>query len=83
MGLSNAMTSELTYARGRVVQSNFGDYRVLRMSGAPQEIRVHLVDAGGPIGGVGEPGVPPVGPAFANAVFAAMNTRIRSLPPSV
>jgi isoquinoline 1-oxidoreductase beta subunit len=82
MGLSNAMTSELTYARGRVVQSNYNDYRVLRMSGAPKEIRVHLVDANGPIGGVGEPGVPPVAPAFANAVFAATRQRARSIPAS-
>jgi isoquinoline 1-oxidoreductase subunit beta len=82
MGLSNAMTSELTYARGRVVQSNFTDYRVLRMSGAPREIRVHLVEANGPIGGVGEPGVPPVGPAFANAVAATTRQRARSIPMS-
>ncbi len=80
MSLSNAMLSELTFARGRVVQSNLNDYRVLRMAGAPKDIRVHLVDAVGPIGGVGEPGVPPVAPAFANAVFAAKRTRIRSLP---
>lgn len=80
MGLSNAMTSELTYARGRVVQGNLYDYRVLRMPGAPREIRVHLVDANGPIGGVGEPGVPPVAPAFANAVFAATRQRVRAIP---
>ncbi|HEY0928338.1 MAG TPA: molybdopterin cofactor-binding domain-containing protein [Gemmatimonas sp.] len=80
MSLSNAMLSELTFARGRVVQSNLNDYRVLRMAGAPKDIRVHLVDAVGPIGGVGEPGVPPVAPAFANAVFAARRTRVRSLP---
>lgn len=80
MSLSNAMTSELTYARGRVVQSNYNDYRVLRMSGVPKEIQVHIVDSGGPIGGVGEPGVPPVAPAFANAVAAARAVRPRNLP---
>lgn len=80
MSLSNAMTSELTYARGRVVQANLNDYRVMRMAGAPAEIRVHLVESGGPIGGVGEPGVPPVAPAFANAVAAARLARVRSLP---
>jgi len=56
MALSNTMESALTYARGRAVQSNYADYRVLRMAGAPKEIRVHLVDSGGPMGGVGEPG---------------------------
>lgn len=71
MALSNTMESALTYARGRAVQSNYADYRVLRMAGAPKEIRVHLVESGGPMGGVGEPGVPPVGAAFANAVAAA------------
>lgn len=80
MSLSNAMTSELTYARGRAVQTNLNDYRVLRMAGAPREIRVHLVESGGPIGGVGEPGVPPVAPAYANAVFSAIAKRERSLP---
>ena len=77
MALSNTMTSALTYARGRAVRANFNDYRVVRMSGAPREIRVHLVESGGPIGGVGEPGVPPVGPAFANAVAAAGGRRSR------
>jgi isoquinoline 1-oxidoreductase beta subunit len=80
MSLSNAMTSELTYARGRAVQSNLNDYRVLRMAGAPREIRVHLVESDGPIGGVGEPGVPPVAPAYANAVFSAIGKRERALP---
>ena len=80
MSLSNAITSELTYAKGRAVQGNFNDYRVLRMNAAPRDIRVHLVDAGGPIGGVGEPGVPPVAPALTNAIFAATRKRIRTLP---
>lgn len=80
MALSNTMTSELTFARGRAVQANFSDYRVVRMAGAPRDIRVHLVESGGPIGGVGEPGVPPVGPAFANAVAAAGGARLRQLP---
>ena len=80
MALSNTMTSALTYARGRAVRANFNDYRVVRMSGAPREIRVHLVESGGPIGGVGEPGVPPVAPAFANAVVAAGGARLRKLP---
>jgi isoquinoline 1-oxidoreductase subunit beta len=80
MGLSNAITSELSFKNGRVVQSNYHDYPVLRMSAAPRELHVHLAASGGPPGGVGEPGVPPVAPALANAVFAATGKRIRSLP---
>ena len=80
MSLSNALVSELSYANGRTVQRSLNDYKVLRMSVAPREIHVHLVHAGGPIGGVGEPGVPPVAPALANAIFAATGKRIRSLP---
>ncbi|MBI3569367.1 MAG: xanthine dehydrogenase family protein molybdopterin-binding subunit [Gemmatimonadetes bacterium] len=80
MGLSNAMTSELSFKRGRVVQSNFNDYRVLRMSAAPRALHVHLAPSGGLPGGVGEPGVPPVAPALANAIYAATGKRHRSLP---
>ena len=79
MSLSNAMTSELTYARGRAVQSNLNDYRVLRMAGAPGEIRVHLVDAEGPIGGW-RTSVPPVAPAFANALARARGVPLSGLP---
>ena len=80
MGLSNAITSELSFKEGRVVQSNFNDYEVLRMNAAPRQIHVHLAPSGGAPGGVGEPGVPPVAPALANAIFAATGKRIRSLP---
>jgi isoquinoline 1-oxidoreductase beta subunit len=80
MSLSNALTSELSFAQGRTVQRNLDDYKVLRMHAVPRVIGVHLVHAGGPIGGVGEPGVPPVAPALANAIFAATGKRVRSLP---
>jgi isoquinoline 1-oxidoreductase beta subunit len=80
MSLSNAMTSELSFANGRTVQKNLNDYKVLRMNVAPKVIKVHLTHSGGPIGGVGEPGVPPVAPAFGNAIFAATGKRIRTLP---
>jgi isoquinoline 1-oxidoreductase beta subunit len=80
MALSNAMTSELTYAKGETVQSNFNDYRVVRMPAYPKEVHVQLMDANGPIGGVGEPGVPPIAPALCNAIFAATGKRIRTLP---
>ncbi len=63
-------------------QSNFNGYEVTRMSGAPREIRVHLIpgDFAKPLGGVGEPGVPPIPPALCNAIFAATGKRIRRLP---
>jgi isoquinoline 1-oxidoreductase beta subunit len=80
MSLSNALASELTYAKGRAVQQNLNDYKVLRMSASPRVIAVHLTHSGGPIGGVGEPGVPPVAPALGNAIFAATGKRIRSIP---
>jgi isoquinoline 1-oxidoreductase beta subunit len=80
MGLSNAIASELSFRKGRVVQSNYNDYHVLRMSGSPRKTHVHLAPSGGPPGGVGEPGVPPVAPALTNAIFAATGRRIRSLP---
>lgn len=79
-GLSCAMTSEITFARGRTVQSNFHDYDVLRMPQMPP-VDVHLIDGGGPaLGGTGEVGPVTVIPALANAVFAATGERVRTLP---
>jgi isoquinoline 1-oxidoreductase beta subunit len=82
MGLGNAMLSEITFKAGRVEQSNFNDYQVARMNVAPREIRLHLLpgDFAMPLGGVGEPGVPPMAPALCNAIFAATGKRIRRLP---
>ncbi len=83
MGLGLAMFGEITFKKGRAQQNNFHQYRVTRMNEAPAEIRVHLIPATDwtvPLGGVGEPGVPPVAPALCNAVFAATGKRIRSLP---
>ncbi|HET8624938.1 MAG TPA: molybdopterin cofactor-binding domain-containing protein [Gemmatimonadales bacterium] len=80
MGLGNALYGEISFKDGRVVQSNYGDYRVMRMNAAPRAIHVHLVPSDKPPGGIGEPGVPPIAPALANAVFAATGRRIRSLP---
>lgn len=83
MGMSNAMLSEITFKDGRVVQSNFDGYEVARMDSAPREVHVHLVPATDytlPLGGVGEPGVPPVAPALANAIAAATGKRLRQLP---
>ncbi|HET9926092.1 MAG TPA: xanthine dehydrogenase family protein molybdopterin-binding subunit [Methylomirabilota bacterium] len=82
MGLGIATTGEMTFKDGRAQQTNFDSYQVLRMSGAPRETRVHIIpgDYGQPMGGVGEPGVPPISPALCNAIFAATGKRIRRLP---
>ena len=80
MGLGNALHGEITFERGRVVQSNYTDYKVLRMNEAPRELHVHIVPSEVRSTGVGEPGVPPVAPALANAIYAATGRRIRSLP---
>jgi isoquinoline 1-oxidoreductase beta subunit len=78
-GLSAALYGKITFKDGRVEQSNFHDYPILRMSAMPR-IEVFLVDSSAPMGGVGEPGTPPIAPAVANAIFAATGKRIRRLP---
>ncbi|WP_158046126.1 xanthine dehydrogenase family protein molybdopterin-binding subunit [Skermanella pratensis] len=78
-GLGGVMYGEVTLDKGRVEQSNFHDYRVLRIEEMPA-VEVHIVPSAAAPTGVGEPGVPPVGPAVANAVFAATGRRIRNLP---
>ena len=83
MGVSVATVSEMSFKNGRAQQDNFHTYELTRMAGAPRDIRVHIVpggDYGKPMGGVGEPGVPPVPPALCNAIFAATGKRIRRLP---
>jgi isoquinoline 1-oxidoreductase beta subunit len=70
---------EITVEKGRVQQSNFHDYRVLRMPEMPK-VEVHLVESHEPPSGVGEPAVPPLAPALGNAVFAATGMRVRKLP---
>jgi len=64
---------------GEVEQSNFHDYQVLRIEDMPK-VEVHIVPSTESPTGVGEPGVPPIGPALSNAVFAATGKRIRTLP---
>jgi isoquinoline 1-oxidoreductase beta subunit len=78
-GLGAALHSELVFKDGRVQQSNFHDYRVLRLNEMPQ-VEVHIVPSTAPPSGVGEPGTPPIAPAVANAVFALTGQRLRSLP---
>jgi isoquinoline 1-oxidoreductase beta subunit len=79
-GLAQALKSEITVANGRVDQSNFHDYEVLRMSDAPPVIEVHILPSAEPPGGCGEPGVPAATPALANAIFAATGKRFRRIP---
>jgi isoquinoline 1-oxidoreductase beta subunit len=78
-GLSAALKGEITIDRGRVVQSNFDDYPLLTIDEMPA-IDVHIVQSTEPPDGIGEPGLPPIAPAVANAVFAATGMRVRSLP---
>jgi isoquinoline 1-oxidoreductase beta subunit len=78
-GLSAALHGELTLKGGRVQQSNFHDYPLLRLNEMP-DVDVHIVSSDEKAGGIGEPGVPPVAPAVANAVFAATGQRLRRLP---
>jgi len=83
MGVSLATLGEISFKAGAVVQDNFHTYQITRMDEAPLEIRVHLLPAADydtPLGGVGEPGVPPIAPALCNAIFAATGQRIRQLP---
>lgn len=79
-GVSGALLGEISLEKGRVQQGNFNDYVVSRMFDTPAEIEVHIVENGGKMGGVGEPGVPPVAPAIANAYFSATGKRLRDLP---
>lgn len=78
-GLTAALKTEITLDRGRVQQRNFHDYPMLRMFEAPA-IEVFIVPSTEHPTGVGEPGVPPVAPAVANAIFAATGKRVRRLP---
>jgi isoquinoline 1-oxidoreductase beta subunit len=80
MAMSNTLYSEISYAQGKVVQSNYRDYQVARMRAAPRTIDVHIVESEGLPGGIGEPGVPPACGAIANAIFAATGVRVRELP---
>jgi isoquinoline 1-oxidoreductase subunit beta len=78
-GLSAALYGQITIYNGAVVQQNFPDYQMLHLAECP-EIDVHIQESDGPLGGAGEPPVPPVAPALTNAIFAATGLRIRELP---
>lgn len=78
-GLSAALYGRISFKDGRVEQSNFHDYPVLRMNEMPK-VDVHIVPSTEAPGGIGEPGTPPIAPAVANAIFAATGKRLRALP---
>jgi isoquinoline 1-oxidoreductase beta subunit len=78
-GLTAALYSEISFENGRVKQGNFHDYPMLRMHEMPV-VETHIVPSEEKMGGVGEPGVPGVAPAVANAIFAVTGKRLRSLP---
>ena len=79
MGLSAALKEELRIEQGRVTQATFEDYPILMFAEMP-DVEIHIMDGPDDVGGAGEPGLPPVAPALANAVFAACGRRLRRLP---
>jgi len=78
-GLSAALYGDIRLEGGRVVQGNFDDYRVLRLREMPR-VEVHIVQSDAPHGGIGEPGVPPIAPAVANAILSVTKKPVRRLP---
>jgi isoquinoline 1-oxidoreductase beta subunit len=83
MGLSAAIAEEVTINAGAIAQRSFPDYPVLTLAQTPPRIDVHFLESEAPWGGLGEPGLPPVAPALANALFAAAGRRLRTLPLAV
>ena len=78
-GLSAALHGEITFKNGQVEQSNFHNYPVVRLNEAPV-VETHIINSGAKMGGVGEPGLPPLAPAVGNAILAATGRRLRTLP---
>jgi len=79
LGVSTTLFEEVQFANGGVASANFDDYRILRMSENP-EVNVHIIKSNEDIGGIGEPGIMPLAPAVANAVFNATGARVRRMP---
>ena len=77
--MSTALKEEVKFSKGGVKSANFDDYKIIRMDEVP-EIEVHIVDSREKMGGIGEPGVPPLAPAVGNAIFNATGARIRRIP---
>ena len=79
MGLSAALREKVIFENGKVIQATYNDYPILTFEEMPK-VEVHIIPSHQPPGGVGEPGLPPVAPAVANAVYAASKKRLRGLP---
>ncbi|MCC6759619.1 MAG: xanthine dehydrogenase family protein molybdopterin-binding subunit [Chitinophagaceae bacterium] len=79
-GIGHAMYPKVTFVNGAVQETNFHAYKMLRMKDAPMDIEVGFVPSEEPPTGLGEPGLPPIAPALANALFAATGKRIRKMP---
>ena len=79
-GLGALMFQELNIEQGRIVQSNFHDYPMLRIADAPIRVEVHFLKTQYPVTGLGEPALPPLAPAVCKAIFAATGIRVRQLP---
>jgi isoquinoline 1-oxidoreductase beta subunit len=79
LALQTVLYGEITLRNGRVEQSNFSDFPLVTMDEAPH-VNTYIVNGGPPLGGVGEPPIPPLAPAVVNAVYAATGKRLRSLP---
>jgi isoquinoline 1-oxidoreductase beta subunit len=78
-GLTAALYGEITVEKGKIKQSNFPNYKMVKMNTMP-EVITHIMDSEEYPGGVGEPGTPPIAPALTNAIFSATGKRVRSLP---
>ena len=78
-GLTAAVYGEITIEEGKIQQSNFPNYEILKLKHMP-EVFTHIMENNEAPGGVGEPGTPPIAPAVTNAIFAATGERVRSLP---
>jgi isoquinoline 1-oxidoreductase beta subunit len=78
-GLTAALFGEITINEGQATEGNFDTYKMLHLADAPT-IETYIIEGGLPLGGVGEPGTPPIAPAITNAIFAAIGKRLRNLP---